>query len=57
MKHQWTPSDCLGPIQLCSLCPDIWWQWADPNEPTTECVPITQVFWSPYPAVPQGEVA
>lgn len=55
MKHQWRDDNCLGPIKVCSRCPEVWWMWASPAEPSAECVPIDVVFFTS--AAPRGDTA
>lgn len=38
-RHTWQPDNVLGPIQTCSRCPVVWWQWMGQEEPVG-CVPI-----------------
>lgn len=55
MKHHWQEGLWHGAIKVCNRCPDIWWVWHSPQEPTTACVPIED---APIDyAAPQGEVA
>lgn len=39
-KHNWRPDNVMGPIQVCNDCPEVWWEWLNPEEPTSQCVPV-----------------
>ena len=36
-RHVWADDFMLGPIKVCTECPEIWWLWRGDAEPSNAC--------------------